>query len=226
MQDLSDLIDGPLPDGIIESLEVTGWRSVWWKSIHSIAVAHLCNRFRVKRLFFSEGFVRTGFYTDLAKHATTSEFPFLPHLRTFEMDFSENTSCLIQRFVDKSKVTRVLCSMEDELDRDELLESCDFFLRSFSDDNLNLRKIEFYYPWDSRFSVFEVKSGGVLQLTPRLSKVLIMLERNSKAFKKCQQAIISLLRLRKLREFGLYRDVLGLVSAMVWSTRGTKVWIE
>lgn len=223
---LSDLVDGTLPTEPIESLEVCGWRTVWWKNIHNIALAHLCNKFRVKRLVFSEDVVRTGFYDHLAKHAKTMEFPYLPHLRTFDMDFSETTSSIIQRFVDKSKVTKVLCNMVDELDRDELMESCDFFLRSFDSNNLHLREIRFWYPWDSSVGSFKVESGGILRLTPRLSKVLVMLERNQKAFQKCQKATLAILGLKRRPESRGYRDLLSLLASFVWSTKETKVWIQ
>lgn len=227
---LLDVIDDVNKEGQVESLEVSGWYVNRWTNQHSIALAHICNKFRVQTLCLVYDWVpqmhRVDFYDVLIKHATTSTFPHLPYLRNLEMEFSENPGGAIKCFINQSRVVKVTCHMQDELERDELLESCDFFLRLFDGGNLCLREISFRYPWDPALSIINVESGDILRITPQLSKALVILERNKKAFLKCQMAIITFLGLKKRRDLHLNRDTCGLVVSMVWQTRGTKDWIQ
>lgn len=56
------------------------------------------------------------------------------------------------------------------------------------------------------------------------------LRRNRKAFEKCQKVIVTLLALKKRKDGHLFhlvdRNVLKIVTNMVWETRGTAVWTK
>lgn len=214
----------------VEDLKIARWRTDLWSVKHSIGLAHLCNGFRIKRLILRQddwdSHIETGYHKDLLRHAVTADFPFLRYLHTFEVEYSEIQSNLDSRFINQSRVVKVICHMRDELEKDELFEACDFFLRSFDGSNLGLREIRFRYPWDQALSDFKVESGGILPLTPRLSKVLVILGRNQKAFRKCQNATLVILGLKRRRSLLKHSDLIPLLASMVWETRGTKDWIH
>lgn len=65
-----------------------------------------------------------------------------------------------------------------------------------------------------------------LDQEPIHSLAIRTLIRNRLGWQKCINATTILLGLKRRKEYSQYRDVLTCIIALVWNTRGTKIWTE
>jgi len=91
--------------------------------------------------------------------------------------------------------------------------------------NYCLRELHFIVSWSKTPVPYE-SLPNFRNCTGKEAAVLNDLERNRKAFKKCVDAVVVLLGLRKRRQLLIDRDVLLLVIMDLWETKGTVNWTD
>jgi hypothetical protein len=229
------------------------WRSQRWKDIHSIALAKICERLKVKKLIFgSRGLFLDElpvYFDRLAKHAGGRKtilssgleliedvfYPFLPHLREIKIDFEDE--CPSFRDLLRNSCTKRLTidtTHQGNREESQILNEVDGFSQKLTkgtfDYNFHLRELYFDFAWE-RDVPFKLNRNGISKFncTEQALKVEEHLERNRVGWAKCEQAVILLLGLRRRRRGSamsyLGQDVLSILVTMVWETRGTRVWI-
>lgn len=103
---------------------------------------------------------------------------------------------------------------------DEALDA--MYLNSFVD-NYRIRELRFGFPWLDKPVDYDPINGPFNMNLPG-SYILENVERNKRGFKKCVDAIITLLLIKRRGQFVVDRDVLGLIISRVWDTRCTIGW--
>jgi hypothetical protein len=216
----------PISDAI-QTLLIHSWRSVRFYELSS-GLANLCDRYKVRKLVYSNVELNSNdvhLYLKRLKSHVVSDVPFLHHLREIEIAYDVGNIRPQQTIVSNSRVTSIKWTIDSLTDQgDKIIRVMNLFANRGYCDEFRLREIHFSYNRIYEGLNVSIERDNNL-LCEEKNDVLLMLERNRNAFKKCQEATTTLLGLKRRREHRMYRDVWSLVVAVVWSTRGTKIWI-
>lgn len=215
----------------LDTLVVHFWETQHWFEPHRNALINLCYRYKIKTLIYSIKSAPRNvcklFFIRL-KSLAQPEVPFLCHLKTITVDFSShNVRPHSNIFVD-SRLVSIHWRFLDEPSRSEGVQKIfKEFNNRGSYNEFRLRNISLSF-WRLGLWHHQVpieRDGNFL--CEEKHDVLFMLERNRKAFQKCQEATVAVLSLMGRKEFmklhSLSRDTLGMVASLVFHTRGTRI---
>jgi hypothetical protein len=229
-----------------DNLYVSDWSSGHW-SRHSInALLNICHRLKIRMIIFVppnadttlDGFDRI----DLIGKFSCDKIPFLPYLRIIRMEDGEWHPA-VATLIAYSRVKELHWFLKGRDLDDCSCEINDIFIQlGIAGDILFERKsIQEIIMWrevwsDEKSELIPLWNGnefigiGIGPIGKQTGKkCAIWLEQNRIGWKKCREACLILLGLKKRRDrmFNLVAiDVMKIVVSMVWDTRGTKVWTE
>lgn len=212
----------------LDTIEVHYWTSGWWGDGHTNALIHICRKFRVRKLRFTLGIVKkvseNTFLGMLSKHAGPRTNYGLPTLRKVVIECGTS---FIPHYVWMFTAAGNLAHFE--------LKPQIYSGPSAEESQINYFAFQLSnrISWNTIFSIrrinIDAPSANIevdKSESHRDSLVRMFLKRNQRAHRKCQQAIIAFLNLRRRRAINQDRNVVALIANMVWDTRGTKVWAE
>lgn len=240
---LIDTSEGKSIDGPIDILEVSYWQLTKWKYIHSLALSRICHRLKVRQVFFKyqanlSGDWLNNIFSILATY-TKDDCPLLSNLREIKIAYTEGAGTPCWDLFRNSHVRRLTWDMtaeenwqedderEDKIILSELTRIINNFSASIAFGKaacLYFREIFFVLPWLPE--PVQYTPDGPLDITLPGRTLLENLERNKICFKKCLDATIVILGLRRRKEFVRNRDVLGVIAGMIWGTKFTVVWAQ
>lgn len=219
----------------VNTLEVV-YSSDRWKDIHSIALAQICHRLKVRKLYFLPYEAEDVFFERLAKCANSKDYPFLSELRETEIVYAGNVPRFWQ-LINNSNVRSLTCQLPSGKMANngwisgstEIVSYADQILEDMYDNdiyyNYKVQELRFVVSWSETPVPYE-SLGNPNKCTGKGITVLGDLLRNRKGFRKCVDATIVLLGLRRRRCLSINRDVLCLVISDLWGTRGTVGWTD
>jgi len=223
---------------VVKTLDVTHWGKRDWNDIHTIALTHICHQLQITKLrlvFKDPVYYRrhgTAFFNLLEKCQNPNINPFLSKLRKIEIEFNGTVPPIwhLFKYSKIRKITWILFMKRATKER--ILDYADEALNHMYSidhgvwihENYDLRELKFRVPWSNHPIDYDPRDGP-FNVTEVGNSILEVLERNQRGFKKCVDAIVIILGLRKMKKFKMYRDVLGLIAFRVWDTRSTAVWV-
>ena len=226
-------------EGPVKILEVVYWYLSNWNSDYSLALAHICRRLRVKTLVFdyTDGtlYEYIDFFSLLRKHVPAiTYYPFLPDLKEIEVTYPSSfpPTSFPWNLIHESNV-RKLTWHSGKIRHPKLVPDdinsflLELYNRNTFEHTFRLRELNFSLAWKENPIVpFRLQNwDGFLVYEGNLFIENCLIQ-NQNGFQKVLNAIITILGLRKRKEFSKYRDVLGMIIKMIWETNGTKIWID
>lgn len=226
----------------VDTLEVVYWQYGEWKSVHTHALAQICLKLKVRKLHFIHQDLNEywfgHFFNNLAGYSwvtNTEKYPFLPGLRTIEVDYTETRPLLWPIFL-KSRVKTMTWNIRGRpYDDNEIMddpESILFDLNKIIDKmphQIHDYKRRFFreflvgLPWIKE--PIPLKYGDPFE-SNRIPILVKTLERNRAGFKRAQDACVLILGLKRRRQFSQNKDTLILVVKLVWEKRFKEVWTD
>lgn len=218
--------------GTAGALSVSHWAlPVGWLPIHTLALAHVCNRLKISKLVFapppSRAYDVTAHehvFRELAKLVSSEHFPFLPDLRKIEMDYT-GIPVPFCPFMETSRVDTLTCNVS----KIPVVLAIELLLQPFHEilsNNFQLKNIRIG-PANSDEAALRNLNGSPLNDTKRAYEVSEMLTRNKRAFQNCLDATVILLWLAKTRrQIPVNWRLMPLIIQTVWSSRCTSGWAK
>jgi len=228
-------------EGPVKTLEVVYWHLSNWDRDYSLALAHICRCLRVKTLIFdyADGtlYEYIDFFSLLRKHIPAiTYYPFLPDLKEIEVTYPSSSppSSFPWKLIHNSNIRKLTWhSGKFEIRHPKLVPGdVNRFLLELYNHNIfnytfHLRELNFSLAWkDDPIVPFRLKEWDGFLVSEENLFLENRLIQNQNGFQKGVDAIITILGLRKRKEFSKYRDVLGIIIKMIWETNGTKIWID
>lgn len=203
-----------LPHGLLELQIFVLYRA--WKEVEMIGLSRVCARFGVQhlRIICDSG----SDMTLLEKEGRGKDYVRLTKLRTVRIKGLASINAPLSMLA-RSTVGRLTWNLHSEyapVSANGIIQALTW-ARLLSN-NFALREVVLFHEDEDRVKGI-IEDGYAKELKE-------ILERNQTAHKRCQKAIIALLTLRRRREINASRDVMSVITGMVWETRGTVIWAK
>jgi hypothetical protein len=231
MTEFHKIHEGSKFDTFIVPTFAGGWNETKYR-----ALLHLCLIFGVKKLIFGkstrdqdgqmfESYVKPGFV-------------FLPHLREIQL-YTQAIPHAFPVVMSHSRIKKITWHSTNMNDTHILrlpvtiLTEMWHKIHQIVDTNWSVQEFYFTRPVDNTVEVTDLRhigfDKGSYVLKAR-NQCEIWMDRNKKAFRKCQSAIMTMLGLIRQKKVTLFKlvgpDVMKMIALMIWETRGTKVWTQ
>uniref|UniRef100_A0A6C0CGM9 Uncharacterized protein n=1 Tax=viral metagenome TaxID=1070528 RepID=A0A6C0CGM9_9ZZZZ len=238
---LEDAIYLEPPYASYDTLIVKEWDESSWVDDCKNGFLNLCNLLKIKKIIFETkkdmfGVISLAWTLILPAFATP-ELPFLPHLRKIHSfrdqwhfvltdlithsrirELSWYGNCMPQ--VDYSTIERIYISLRRERSK-------------VFDHNCSIQRIKFFSEkWGPKLSYIPVhidKHASNIRLTHEarstFDECARWMEYNVIGWENCKSAIVIVSGLCKKQKI-VNRDMIKMITTMIWETRGTKVWTE
>lgn len=226
----------------ISTLVIPKWGSTW-DPVHSSALLEICSLYKIEHLIFADESLDPKLLWNFAAYADHSP-------KSFSSDFLYNLKTIrcerggihpaLKCVLHNCRVSRIdwyFVGSTDLMFRQDIKNVFDGFnlnVRSVFESNYSVRKLAFkalvlgegQRYWPSEYSHSEDKGTALHSSLIHMTRDTVdpWLMSNRMNFLKCQKAITILLGLIKQKAFRVDPNVLKIVVAMIWETRGTKVW--
>jgi len=213
----------------IDELSIAHHPSYLWKDKYLRSVIFLCNRFKVRRLrfVFQRGVHRTQRLDNIAQSNVNN----LPYLRHVEVGGVANIRDYIWHFINQANVNTIQWKMRSEFyslsETDQITSLLAQFTKSVKlESKFNLLQLSIVPACDvgTPEKPFNIDHDNPPENSRDKWLIVRVLERNNKAWSKCQMAIITLLGIVKKKRIILTRDTINIIIAMLWKVRKTRHW--
>jgi hypothetical protein len=210
-----------------------------WELGHSIALLHICLRYKVKQLIFTGDLFDMKWINIFMSYFVTDDLPFLSHLKSISFR-RYGIHPALKHILNQTRITSIEWIFVDSSSSNlvkphikNILDAINLNASNLFETNFNMRRLVFKSSDSGESYIHEPNSKSLMHkdlcnLTG--DTIDSWLKRNQMNFEKCQKAIATLLGLRKLRKSSCFlfsqRDAMSIVIDMVWDTRGTQVWSQ